>query len=252
MRPAYTALIALLLLPVCSGCLRLEETLSLRADGSGTLEMNYVVPESTMAQLKAMRALRDRLAAIQGEEAEVTDDEYTRFLVYYGSEDIEKKFKEYEKHGIRLERLRVETRQARRHVEIKAAFRDVSQLQNTALFPHHGFTLTRQSDGVYFFRRPALTAGEPTPRPSREDISTLTPILRGFYVRIQVNTPGRVVRTNAPRKSLYRAEWVFDFTQDPNAFTDFQNEEFRIAFEGKGISISPIHETPEEAAPQPD
>ena len=249
MRAAVTIPVTLLLLLTCLGCLRLEEKLMLRADGSGILEMQYVIPESTLAQLKAMRRLRGQLAAIEGEEAEIKDDEYTRFMLYYGSEDIEKKFKQYEKHGVQLERLKVETREARRHVEIKAVFRDISQLQNTALFPHHGFTLVKQSDGNYFFRRNALTHGDdPTPRPSKEDIQTLTPILRGFYVTLQINTPGRIIRTNARRKSLYRAEWVFDFTQDPNAFTDFQNQEYRIAFEGKGLNLPAIHDIPETAA----
>jgi len=246
MKAACTSLLVTLLLTACLGCLRLEEVLTIRADGSGTLEMEYVIPESTLAQLKAMQRLRKRLATVEGDRktVEEPDDEYTRFLLYYGSEDIEKKFKQYEKHGIRLERIKVESRDARRHVELKARFRNITQLQDTAMFPEHGFTLERQSDGNYFFRRrPLIGTGEPTPRPSEKEVRTLTPILRGFYVTVQINTPGRIIRTNAPRRSLYRAEWSFDFAQDPNAFTDFQNQEFRIAFEGRGLSLPQLKDT---------
>ena len=101
-------------LAAASGCIKVDQTLELKRDGSGTLDVSYSVPEQTITQIKAMLKLERELAIAAGESAKTyKEDEYTRLVFIPVEELLRKKLKEFEPFGITVSTLKVSSRSGR-------------------------------------------------------------------------------------------------------------------------------------------
>ena len=231
-----------LVLLAASGCLKLDETLTIEKNGSGNIELTYIIPEQTVAQMKSMFKLRDQMDLITGQSAPQTKEEIFQRLFFDPAEErIRQQLKRYEPFGITIDTLKVETRSSARNVNLKVLFADLARLAKTDFFPEHGFTLARNKDGTYTFYR----ASEPNG--SQENIGSeaaglLTPVLNGFRAALKINTPGKIIETNASRKTLYNAAWIFEFDKDPNAMTALQRQNMKIVFDGKDLNLPEVRQ----------
>ena len=101
--PSIINCIFLLILVATTGCLKIEQILLLRKDGSGTFEVKYTVPTETRERIKAMLKLTQEMAiAARREIQPVSEDDYTRMLFTPDQSDIKEKIASYEKYGIRI------------------------------------------------------------------------------------------------------------------------------------------------------
>ena len=242
-------------LALLAGCVKMEEVLTLKADGGGTLELKYSVAEETISRIEAMRRLAADLEAAAGQKPPApTACDYSRLLLNPRQADIESKLKEFEAFGVNTERLEVKTRDARRQVEIRVRFGSLAELAKTDFFQSYGFSLTRRKDGKYRLYREAHVK---TPLPKNDDpevIKTMTPMLEGFNVLLTLHTPGRVVSANAPVRSSYSVTWRYDFDRNPNALAALENQEFEVVFEEEESRLPDIKrggEPPPPVVPAP-
>lgn len=236
-----------------SGCLKVDQTLTLEKNGSGNLEILYSIPEQTVTQMKSMFKLRDQMDTVLGQTSPQTkEDEFERTFFDPSEEQIKRLVKKYEKFGITVDMLKVETRNAARNVSLKLVFADLGQVAKADFFPRHGFSLFRNNDNTYTFSRSPdndetiLKPNEITP----ESAGLLTPVLSGFRVSLKVNTPGKILESNASRKTLYNAAWIFEFDKDPNAVELLQNLSMKIVFDGKGSKIPEVRQLAKSASVQ--
>jgi len=228
-----------------SGCLRVEQTLTLKPDGSGDIEVEYAVSERAISQLKAMRELKSRLAMAAGEQNEEdAASAYAYRFLLPREEEIRRECERYAELGIKLEKLRVQTRNAWRHVELKLSFERLDALARTEAFQHVGFTLARNREGHYVFYRQS----HPDPRFDPPDLSNpavqkmVSPILGGFRVLIRLRTPTRILKTNAPQRSTRSCLWVYDFARDPEAVANVQRQTLITVFDGTGVTLPEIRD----------
>jgi len=235
-------------LTVISGCIQVDQTLTIEKNGSGSLELFYTIPEQTVSQMKAMYKLKDQMDETLGQAEPLTTEEAFERMFFDPSEDqIKRLLKKYETLGIKTETLKVETRNAARTVKLKVTFASMDKLSKADFFPDYGFTLSRSPNETYTFFR---AAGNPQASDAGTGPSSLvTPILNGFRVAMKVNTPGKILQSNASRKTLYNAAWVFDFEKDPNVLTTLQNQHMKIVFDGKGLQLPDIKQTSQQAKP---
>lgn len=226
-----------------AGCIRVEQSLTLREDGSAAFDVSYSMAEQTITQMKAVRKLRDQLAAADGTATpEEWQDKFVYLLLDPVEDTLRGELAKYQKHGVTVEKLQIETRNAWRHTKLTLACADLKALSATDLFKEYGFSLTKTDRGDYLFRRGTDRPGsDPPPDFSEpETHRLLVPIVGGFNVMLSVTVPGRIMESSATRHSLYTASWAFDFDRDPNAVAAYARHQMRITFQGRGLNLPEI------------
>jgi hypothetical protein len=189
---------------MCGACFQFSTVLTLKADGSGTIDQRLLFTQSAVAQLRQLAALGgggqdfDPLSEKQAREAATT---MGRGVTYVSSTAIDTS------EGVGR--------------DIKYAFTDINQLSLTQAPPPPGgmpvappsadssdrvaFKLTRQADGhtLLTISVPPLPLGgdnaSPSSNaPSAEQIAMLKPMLAGAHLSIAIEPAGRIVRTSSP------------------------------------------------------
>jgi hypothetical protein len=232
-------LFLILALAFSAGCIKLTQTLTLEADGSGTIEIDYSIPEETVTQVSGMIKLATELAKASGEPAPHDEHSYLGLLLNPSEKRIRQKVTSYKIDGLALKEVKVESRDGSREVTMVLTFKRITDLAQADFFAEQGFALTRLPTGNYRLTRKGtgVPAQSPVDLDDPQVVRMLTPVLGGFKATVGVKTPGRILKANTTRRSRRQAVWNFDFNRDPKAFRDFYSKPLILIFEGAGLSL---------------
>jgi hypothetical protein len=235
-----TCLLAAGLAAANSGCLKCELTLSVRADNSGALDLNYSIAEQAITQIKAMNTLKTQMARLTPGEP-VSDAEMMLFL-NPDEASIRKNFDPYAVHGIYLEKIKVQSRNARRHVEMRIVYESLARAAKADFFPAQGFSLIRRDDGNYMLSRAKQVTEsiEDNVFQDPQALKVIAPLMEGFRFIVKTEVPGRVIKANTEEKGTRFAQWTFDFQKSPKALASLQQQDFMVIFEGKGLNLATV------------
>ena len=233
-----------MLLCCCGGCLEISQVMSIRKDGSGSIDLTYVLPDNTAAQMKAAELLKQEMIKAAGEKYEPrpVDTHYALFMDP-SDKPIRDLIARCEPYGITLERLKIEVLEGRRRVRIHLRFSDIAKAAKSDIFRiHWPVTLVKHADGTYQLN---VTNGRPADEPELDfsdpaTLKAITPVLRGFKATIRINTPGEVISTEASTVGRSSAVWTFNFNEDPRAFSTFKTTNMSIRFKGEGLALPEI------------
>ncbi len=237
-------LLMLALVILSAGCLKMEHDLRLKEDGTATYRLKYAISEQAIVQLRAMQKLKKDLALAAGEPPPgIEMDPLLHLFLDPDDGVLREAIKQYEKEGITLKELDVESRAAWRSVDLTIEVADLSKAAETEFFKTHGFNLTRDKDNHYVFsREPHINKpGEIPQAPTDGELEQLIPIVSGFNVTVKVTTPGRILATTAFRTTLHTASWVFDFDRETSAIQAVQRQPFRIVFDARKATLPELH-----------
>jgi hypothetical protein len=183
----------------CNACFQFSTVLTLKADGSGTIDQRLLFTQAAVAQLRQFAALGgggqtfDPVSEQQARDAAAT---MGAGVTYVSSTPVNTS------EGVGR--------------DIKYAFTDVTQLRLDQAPPPPGglpaprtgdqvsFKLTRQPDGhalltIAVPQLPSLGgASASSSGPSADQIAMLKPMLAGAHITIAVEPAGRLVRTSSP------------------------------------------------------
>lgn len=188
---------------MCSGCFQFSTVLTLKTDGSGTIDQRILFTQAAVAQLRQLAALGGGAQDFEPVSEQQARDAVTTMgagVTYVSSTPVNTS------EGVGR--------------EIKYAFTDISRLRLDQAPPPPGglpgapqsdssdrvsFALTRQADGRALLKitvpqLPAL-GGDNAPRsgsPSADQIAMLKPMLAGARLSIAIEPAGRLVRASSP------------------------------------------------------
>lgn len=226
-----------------TGCLKVKQTLTINKYGGGNIKIKYAVSERAINQLNAMNKLQQQMQKFSGKEITNTEEaKYAYMFLMPREKELRKELESYEQLGIKIKELKVETRNAWRHVDISITFNDLKNLSKLPIYKYVGFSLIKNKAGDYVFYQ----ASEPNGKLNMPDVSNenilrkLTPILSGFKVIFILKTPGTVIKTNADRKSTYSSMWSFDFDKNPKSIIKLQKSKFVTIFSSSGLDLPEI------------
>ena len=190
---------------MCGACFQFSTVLTLKADGSGTIDERLLFTQAAVAQLRQLASLGgggqdfDPLSEKQARDGAQTMGQgvtYVSSSVINTSEGVGR--------------------------DIKYAFTDINQLSLNQAPPSPGgiragapstdasdrvaFKLTHQADGhalltIAVPQLPAIGGRNASPSsnsPSANQIAMLKPMLAGARISIAIETAGRLVRTSSP------------------------------------------------------
>jgi hypothetical protein len=109
-------LLALLLLPLLAGCLEMDQTITLAADGSGTQTVKMTIRDATLAEVQ-------RVSAAAGAVSEATKALFDKELVR----------RDLEAAGMTLDNHATEAKDKKRRVDLTASFKTFAALQASPL-----------------------------------------------------------------------------------------------------------------------
>lgn len=233
-----------------AGCIKVDQTLTIEPDGSGTLDMTYGLSEQTLGQLEAMEQMA---ADMKQQGADVESGSPLDF----DEAKIRKEFAEKGVEGVELLDVSSETRDGWKYMRVKMAFDDLDSLNETELFEDSGFALAKNAQGNYVLTQKlgsgdtgmpgAQGQGEPGQSPAEDEkmMQAMTAMMAGLRIALTVNAPGEIIESNAMQVEGKRASWVFDIDEDPQVLSKLQGqEEMRVVFAGKGLDLSPVSSDP--------
>ncbi|MBK1649377.1 hypothetical protein [Rhabdochromatium marinum] len=239
--------VALTLVVLLGGCVKVEQTLTLAKDGSGTLDIRYGMSEQTLAQLAAMQQIAERMGqtATEGAGAAPPFD--------FDAATVRQQFETHHPEGIALISLESETLDGWKYMNLKLSFEDLAALQQTQLFSDGQMSLSRNAAGNYVLRL-SIGTGEAIPSsPVTADDPTQAAIMQqmaGLFAGMRIVTtvvaPSAVIASNATKLEDRTATWVFDVDEDPTLVAQLQQMELRLVFDSQGVELtefaSPLEE----------
>ena len=237
-----------------SGCIKVDQTLSLNPDGSGTLEMVYGMSEQTIAQLEAMEQMAAGMNQ-EGMEVEVESDSPLDF----DEEEIRKQFAEEQLQGVELLEVSSQSREGWKYMQVKMAFDDLASLEKTEFFEDSGLRMTRNAEGNYVLAQRLGSADMDMPGSQsgpgggsgmdEQMMQGMASMFAGLRVVMTVVAPGQVIESNATQVEGNRASWIYDIDEDPQILSKLGGrEEMRLVFSGEGLDLT----IPDEPSKQED
>lgn len=197
-------LAALSLVPVLltAGCLHLEQDIVWHADGRATVVTRYSVAEESLELLATGQRV------IQGWQADRAPASAPALNWFFSRASADEFF---QGKGIRLERHRVETRDGRRHVEVRVVAEDARRAFASGRFGDFALVTDAAGDQSLTAR---LVATPETAALTPEARVRLRELCRGLRLVLSVTVPGQILSTTAHRQDGQRATWVFDADAD--------------------------------------
>ena len=234
--------IGIALAALAAGCMDVSQSLTINADGGGTLALTYNVPEQTIVQINGMLTLRQRLSTAAGESAVPEEpDFFTRLILCANEDQIRQLFKTVEGRGITVDELEFDNRNASRRAKLKLTYNDLARLAVVGLWPERRMVLMKTETGDYdlVLRSTVLDPGKVPEVVSGSDMAReLQPLMAGFRAELKIRTPSEIVRSTAPRKTAQTVTWTFDFDRDPRCVTALQIDPITVTFQGKGLDLN--------------
>ncbi|MCF7985927.1 MAG: hypothetical protein K9L70_16115 [Thiohalocapsa sp.] len=244
-------LLAVLLL---SGCIKLEQTLTLHADGSGTLAVSYGVPPQLMDGHD--RGKRRGPASAK--------DDAARGLLPLDVQSLRERLAAELPEGVEVVSVSGDRHEGWRYLFFTVAFDTLTTLRESPLLQEAVLSAWRDDDGNNNYELVQ-------PSPARQNqAGILGDLLRGYVrdlerrprgqapallsglrVKHTVVVPTRIVDTNATVMDGNRAQWIFDMDRDPEALSKLERTDFRVVFSCDGIDLPALDAAAVSAAGVP-
>ena len=231
-----------LALALFTGCIHVEQTLTLKADGSGELLVTYGMSKDDIVQMQEMS--KSALA-----EEGVINDVSSAAPFDFNEADIREDFKAYEEHGVTLTSVRTEESNNWKFVYLAIDFKSLAGLSRTDLVSDRTISLAKNPEGRYVFRQAASGAQEDAPPEGVDQESMnamMAGMMKGFHATMKVKTPGKILSTNAGQSDEQSATWDFDLEKDPEALKRAQKLDMQVEFDGTGIEIPEFNAAPDK------
>lgn len=227
--------LSLVMVVALTGCIKMEQDITLNKDGSGNVTFMYGMSEQTINQMKAMAEMGKSMGEQEGVEAPDDDNPFE-----FDVDKVKKKFEAMKDKGISLKSVKTSTKDGWKYMNISFDFKDIALMNEAEVMGESPLTITKNADGNYVITSRMsgddMGAGEA----GEEQMKAMLPMLAGMRIAVKVNTPGAIISTTAPVKGKNFAEWVFDVDKDPDSILKMSKTKMEIVFDGKGCTIPEV------------
>jgi hypothetical protein len=236
-RPAVMAGLAL----AATGCVRIDSTLDLNADGSGKWRLIYSMPPHMIKQAETAAVLAAELRRAGGDTNAVPEPLDLPML--FDEVVIRNRFVPLAEQGIILNRIEVKPRGGWPSVDLKVQFASLEALLKLPFFADCGASFRREADGTARLTlvAPQMGVTEKVPDLTSTDVSmSVAPFLRGMSVVSRIGLPADIRNTNAGLNDGRRATWEWDFDRDTAAMSRLNQAKMIIIFDSAGMRMQPF------------
>jgi len=219
--------LAILAAFAAAGCMKMEQEVTLKADGSADVHLVFGMKKEMF----------------QGDPAKEAE---------FSEEGFRKRFEEEDRAGVELKSVEVEEKDGWKYADIEMSCKDLAIALTTAAGDAgpkaKSFSLTKNDEGNYVLEikdenAGKIGGGDMPPEQKKKMQEMMKAQMAGLRIAITYKLPGDIVETNAHTKGKREASWVFDADKDPDFFEKLEaagKEPIRVVFEGKGLELNEI------------
>lgn len=217
-----------LLLAAIAGCIKVDQTLALNRDGSGTLAIRYGMSEQTIAQIKAMEQMSQ-----QGGEG-IKMEQASPFE--FDEAKVREEFAASKPDGVDLEAVTSEVAGGWKFIDLKLRFDDLRALKKIKIFKDSELRIIRDGSGNYRLVQKGPGSKEVSAGDARMQKQAAA-MFAGLRIVNTLVLPSEVIATNATKVDGNRVSWIFDLAEDPEAISKLENTELSVTFSGADVHL---------------
>jgi hypothetical protein len=224
-----------------TGCIKLDQTLTLEKDGSGTLDVRYGMSEQAIAQLEMMEQMSQSMG--EGDGAGIEMDADTPFDFDFDEAQVREDFASQNLEGVELLSASSETVDGWRYMELKIKFDSLDALMKTEFFEDSEMSLAKDAEGNYVLSQrsgdgdDAAGASAGDEEMQAQMLEQMSAMFAGMHIANRIVVPSEIVETNATEVDGRTAAWVYDIDEDPSVMTKLENLSMRVVFSSDGVSM---------------
>ena len=228
--------LACILLATFTGCLKVDQTLTIKADGSGELDMSYSMQESTIRQMEQMA----KMQASQGDPESQADGDQFEF----NEAALRKQLEPYEEQGVEIIAIDSKTAEGWKTMHVRLGFKDLDALMKTDSMQDSNLSIKKNDAGNYLLLQKSGEdvaddgTGEQDMTP--EMLQQMAPMFAGMKIVQRIKVPGKIINSNASEVKGKTASWIYDVDKDPSVINKIRKLRMEIEFEGKGLDLKEI------------
>jgi hypothetical protein len=250
MKKLILGLVAIAAAASLTGCIQVNTSTDIKADGSGTASLAFGLSQSVAEAVKEMQAL-DPNSTGDMEIPDFADIERT---------NIDKVAKQYNVKVTAFEKNDTDGRLSMRMAFAFEDLRGLSAVMAAAMGeePESGLGIYATADGDYVLKaatyefpdypeldkpeaeseeQEASTPGEMTPEQMQKQMELMGKLMGAMAemdIQMRITVPGDIITTNAPAQEGRTSVWVVNSSNMMTAGADMEPE---ITFSGKGLKI---------------
>ena len=209
-----------------AGCMKMEQEVTLKADGSADVHLVFGMKKEMF----------------QGDPAKEAE---------FSEEGFRKRFEEEDRAGVELVSVKAEEKDGWKYATVEMTCKDLAAALTAAgdAGPKaKAFSLTKNDEGNYVLEikdenAGKMGGGDMPPEQKKKMQEMMKARMAGLRIAITYKLPGDVLETNAHTKGKREVSWVFDADNDADFFEKLEatgKEPIRVVFEGKGLDLKEI------------
>ena len=221
-----------------TGCVKIDASVSLEREGSGTLRAVCGMPSYINKQAGLARKLSASLDAAAGKTNVSPKDLDVPFV--YDEAVLRTKFTAMAREGILLESLKIREQGGWNYVDFTLKFKELETLFRQSFFRDFGVVFKRldeKSCKLTIALPPVGSAPDVASTATLEDFNKLTPFFNGLRVVTRWDLPSEIKNSNSLLSDTRRATWEWDFDKDARALIRLSHDKIVVVFDGSEIRM---------------
>ena len=221
------------------GCIKIDSTVIIARDGSGSCRTMYAMPTFLIKQMEATRQLTRSLILAEGKSTNAPLPALDIPMIF-DETVLSNKLMRLDADGIKLENLRARDQGGWRYVDFTLKFSRLDSLVKQSFFKDCGFTFTHAADDTckLVVTLPPVGVSSELPSLSNpEALAKLTPFLNGMRVVVRIDFPGDIRNSTSTMSDSRRGTWEWDFDKDIHVLERLTQEKIIAVFDGSLVRM---------------
>ena len=227
-----------------AGCIKLDSTLTVNADGGGKWRLIYSMPVHMVKQVQSAAVLAADMQRASGVSNAIPVPLDIPML--FDETVLRNRFAMMADQGITLSKLTVNQHGAWPTVDFTVQFDNLEALMKQPFFADLGASYRRDADGTgrLVIQAPRLGVTEQFPDLTDPKVAPVTtPFFASLRVVSRIGVPGTIRNTNAGNSDLRRGTWEWDFEQDSRSLERLNEAKMIVVFDAGAVRMKAFEKT---------
>lgn len=220
-----------------TGCIKIDTTLSLTREGSGSLRTIYGMPSFLIKQMELTRQWTSSLDYAGGSSTNLPLPALD-IPMLFDEAVLKRKLGLMEADGVTLESLRVREQGGWRYVDFNLKFSRLSGLVKQSFFKECGVVFVHSGDDTCKLTVSLPKVGvteDASGTASADSLAKMTPFLNGLRVVVRLDLPGDIRNSTSTMSDSRRATWEWDFDKEATVLERLMRERIIVVFDGRQV-----------------
>lgn len=225
---------------LAAGCVKIDSTLDVAADGSGVWRVVYGMPLHMIRQMEFSRGVSRDIQGVTPAGGAVLVDRMQDIPYLFEEDAIRRRFKMLSVQGIELEKIQTRSSGGWRHVDMTVKFSKLENLFRQPFLDGFGVVLSGAGTGSckLAISLPEMGQAESLPNPEESAVSAkISPFMNGLRIVSRIGVPGEVRNSTSLTSDGRRATWEWDYDKDARALLRLVRDKMILVFDGSGSTL---------------